>query len=96
MPRLLLSVSKFCSFSREQESISDRSCHIHIERSLTKTHQNPSLHCRITVLPEAGTKDRLECGSINHTLYVQKLLSAVSLFSKLANAEYFCPLTIRS
>lgn len=91
---LLVSISKFCSFSREQGSNSDRPHHIHIGRSLTRTYQNPSLYCRITVLSEAGIKNSLEFGSINHTLYVQKLLSAVCLFSKLANAEYFRPLTI--
>lgn len=52
------------------------------------------LHFRITMLPGAGIKDRLEFGSINDTLYIQKLLSAVTLFSKLINAEYFCLLTI--
>lgn len=93
MSKLLISVPKFSSFSRVQRNNSDRTCHIHIERSLTRTYQNPSLYFRITTLPGVGIKNRLEFGSINY-LYIQDLLSAVCLFSKLINAEYFCLLII--
>lgn len=43
MSKLLISAAKFSSFSRVQRNNSDTICHIHIERSLTRTYQNPPL-----------------------------------------------------
>lgn len=43
MSRLLISAPKFSSFSRVQRNNSVRTCHIHIERLVTRAYQNPSL-----------------------------------------------------